>query len=196
MITGNAVADEVAGLAAAEARVPAVDRARMLVHERRARLVRMRILRATLDSMDADGKAPRQKTSSSSIVVPPSAASCSLFSTSHCLDDTGRGCTRCRGSASAAKTVEWRSSPCFKPVHYNGVLWFKPPNAPLHLAGGRVHESHNMQLHGPLKVWYCRDCGSFGSSQIIKLGKPCLRRLTPSGTEYLDRISRGLWPKA
>ena len=91
--------------------------------------------------------------------------------------------------------LEWRATPCFKPVHYNGVLWFKPPNAPLHIAGGRVHESHNMQLRGPLKLWYCRDCGSFGSKQVLKLGQPCLRRLTPSGVEYLDRIARGLWPK-
>eukprot|EP00959_Pyramimonas_sp_CCMP1952_P170738 3568129-Pyramimonas_sp.AAC.1 len=52
-----------------------------------------------------------------------------------------------------------------------------------------------MQFHGPLKLWYCRDCAGFGANQILKLGQPCLRKLTSSGIEYLDRISRGLWPK-
>eukprot|EP00959_Pyramimonas_sp_CCMP1952_P353763 7411711-Pyramimonas_sp.AAC.1 len=47
LILGNAVVDELAGLAAAQARVPEDQRYRLLLRERRARLVRLRLLRAT-----------------------------------------------------------------------------------------------------------------------------------------------------
>eukprot|EP00959_Pyramimonas_sp_CCMP1952_P336457 7045149-Pyramimonas_sp.AAC.1 len=101
------------GLAAKEARVSQDVRSNVLLRERRARLVRMRILRATLDACDAEAEnrvVPRVK-KVAPVPSPPSAASLSLFSTDHCLDETGRRCTRCGGSATKARTTLWRQSP-------------------------------------------------------------------------------------
>eukprot|EP00959_Pyramimonas_sp_CCMP1952_P110354 2308624-Pyramimonas_sp.AAC.1 len=108
MITGNSVADEVAGWAATEARLPIAIRHRVLMHERRARLVRVRVLRSAQDAVNAEGLVPWEKPSSSPVVVPPSAASRSPFSPSHCLDDAGQGCTRGGGPVSRATAVAWR----------------------------------------------------------------------------------------
>ena len=57
-VTHGDPVEVLAALAASEARLPATDRQRVLLHERRARLVRMRMFRAKLDSM---AKAPRDK---------------------------------------------------------------------------------------------------------------------------------------
>eukprot|EP00959_Pyramimonas_sp_CCMP1952_P182073 3806977-Pyramimonas_sp.AAC.1 len=54
MVLGNLVADELAGVAALQHRVPEADRYRVQLHERRARLVRLRLLRATLDYFARD----------------------------------------------------------------------------------------------------------------------------------------------
>eukprot|EP00959_Pyramimonas_sp_CCMP1952_P115484 2414038-Pyramimonas_sp.AAC.1 len=56
MVAGNLIVDEIAGQAAQEARLAEAVRNRVLLQERKARLVRMRILRATLDSMAAEDK--------------------------------------------------------------------------------------------------------------------------------------------
>eukprot|EP00959_Pyramimonas_sp_CCMP1952_P098229 2053393-Pyramimonas_sp.AAC.1 len=49
LVIGNALADEFAGFAAEKARVPTAIRTRVLCHERRAFLVRMRLVRAAMD---------------------------------------------------------------------------------------------------------------------------------------------------
>eukprot|EP00959_Pyramimonas_sp_CCMP1952_P087711 1835346-Pyramimonas_sp.AAC.1 len=104
--------------------------------------------------MEADA-APgaQEKTSSSPVPRPPSAAALSLFSTSHVLDESGRRCNCCGGSASRAVATKWRQSECFQPVNYNGSILYKPPLARLHIVGWWVDQSHAMQYHTHLKLW-------------------------------------------
>eukprot|EP00959_Pyramimonas_sp_CCMP1952_P318497 6664376-Pyramimonas_sp.AAC.1 len=54
LVCGSAMADNVAGEAARMARLPKADRARVAQVEHRAFLVRMRLLRAAMDSMAAE----------------------------------------------------------------------------------------------------------------------------------------------
>eukprot|EP00959_Pyramimonas_sp_CCMP1952_P108777 2274469-Pyramimonas_sp.AAC.1 len=56
---GNPIADEFAGYAANRVRVPESIRTRVLLHERRAYLIRMRLLRATMDSIAATTEAEK-----------------------------------------------------------------------------------------------------------------------------------------
>ena len=51
LVLANTVADEMADWAAKQIRIPAHHRQRVLLQERRACLVRMRLLRASLDCM-------------------------------------------------------------------------------------------------------------------------------------------------
>eukprot|EP00959_Pyramimonas_sp_CCMP1952_P105500 2205528-Pyramimonas_sp.AAC.1 len=54
LVVGNAVADALAGAAADAVRVAAPDRARVHQTEHMATLVRRRLLRATLDAIEAE----------------------------------------------------------------------------------------------------------------------------------------------
>eukprot|EP00959_Pyramimonas_sp_CCMP1952_P441754 9248278-Pyramimonas_sp.AAC.1 len=51
---GNTVADEMEGAAALTARVPASDRQRLALVEQKAFLVRMRLLRTSLEALEHD----------------------------------------------------------------------------------------------------------------------------------------------
>eukprot|EP00959_Pyramimonas_sp_CCMP1952_P339724 7114795-Pyramimonas_sp.AAC.1 len=76
-----------------------------------------------------------------------------------------------------------------------GPSFISPPMARLRIAGGWVEQSHAMQYHTHLKLWYCNLCGCFASEVLRELGKVCTRRVTTHRAVYLDRNSRGLWPK-
>eukprot|EP00959_Pyramimonas_sp_CCMP1952_P336610 7048227-Pyramimonas_sp.AAC.1 len=52
-----------------------------------------------------------------------------------------------------------------------------------------------MQFHGDLKLWYCVGCGSYGSQQLLALGRACVTPPTPHRAEHLRLISQGSWPK-
>ena len=101
LVRGNAAADEVAGCAAAAARLPAPQRARVGRVEAMATAVWWRLLRSTLDAVEATPKRlararrPRQ--------APPALGVAAAFSTSHVLDDDGRTCRACRCSSSAER---------------------------------------------------------------------------------------------
>eukprot|EP00959_Pyramimonas_sp_CCMP1952_P389195 8154871-Pyramimonas_sp.AAC.1 len=57
---GNNRADQLAGLAAQAHRVPQDERTRVAQQEKRAELVRRRLLRATMDAMAADPRPRRE----------------------------------------------------------------------------------------------------------------------------------------
>eukprot|EP00959_Pyramimonas_sp_CCMP1952_P092805 1942080-Pyramimonas_sp.AAC.1 len=67
---GNHRADQLAGRAAQEHRVPAAVRARVAQHEKRAELVRRRLIRATMDATAAD---PRPRRESEKLRLHPPA---------------------------------------------------------------------------------------------------------------------------
>eukprot|EP00959_Pyramimonas_sp_CCMP1952_P169810 3547856-Pyramimonas_sp.AAC.1 len=63
-------------------------------------------------------------------VPVPSAVS--FFSTSHLLDDSGRKCKRCMGSASLGRLEVWKGSSCFQPLNLNGDFYTVPDGHRLH----------------------------------------------------------------
>jgi hypothetical protein len=100
LVVGNAILDELAGLAAVEAQIPQADLARVLQHERRAYLVRLRLLRAALDSMKATEEAEREVRTRGRVAQdrpppPPSAAAVSSLLSPHSLSECKQKCSRC-----------------------------------------------------------------------------------------------------
>ena len=85
--------------------------------------------------------------------------------------------------------------PCFQPTYVDGDVFGMPSGAKLHIAGGWVHDTHQMRLHGTLKLWFCCRCGYFASQAIRGLGQPCLGVKNSNRAEYLSRIYNGQWPK-
>eukprot|EP00959_Pyramimonas_sp_CCMP1952_P359736 7532363-Pyramimonas_sp.AAC.1 len=84
LVVGNVVADALAGAAADAVRVAAPDRARVHQTEHMAMLVRRRLLRATLDAIEAEnGLAPPVRRARKRRRAPPAARLVAAFSTSH-----------------------------------------------------------------------------------------------------------------
>eukprot|EP00959_Pyramimonas_sp_CCMP1952_P007898 165385-Pyramimonas_sp.AAC.1 len=81
-------------------------------------------------------------------------------------------------------------------LKHDGCMFKKPQESNLHIAGGWVHESHVMQIHDGIKLWYCISCGCYACQQLTDLGKSCLAKVLPHRQEYLNRVSKGQWPKA
>eukprot|EP00959_Pyramimonas_sp_CCMP1952_P314474 6583063-Pyramimonas_sp.AAC.1 len=117
---GNTVADEIAGAGAQAARVPATDRQQYLLIEQKAFLVRMRLLRTSLEALEharnnnrsagefrpkrQRGVAPQQ---------PPAPRICALFQSQHSLAPCGPKCTRCRTTTTQASRAQWMLTECF-----------------------------------------------------------------------------------
>eukprot|EP00959_Pyramimonas_sp_CCMP1952_P428668 8978451-Pyramimonas_sp.AAC.1 len=193
-ILGNAVADELAGVAASTVRVQDDVRARVYRTERMAYLVRMRILLSTLEAIESEqnseGPRPRLRHPGPR---PPAPAVCSIFSSQHQLSESGLSCNRCKGSTSQAQKKAWLDSPCFPLSTGDGVVWEPPPGLRVHVGGGYAHPSHHLKYHAGLGVWFCTTCGSFAAEQLAKLSKECEPKR--SRQDYLNRIQQGLWPK-
>ena len=194
-ILGNAVADELAGIAAKQVRVAADVRARVYKTERMAHCVRMRILLSTLEVIEAEkeheGPRPRMRQPGPR---PPAPMMCSVFHSQHLLNDSGSSCCRCKGSTSQAQKKAWLDSPCFSLTSGgSSAVWDPPPGSRVHVGGGYAHESHQLKFHAGLGIWFCTSCGSFAAEQLAKLSKECDPQR--SRYDYLDRIQQGLWPK-
>ncbi|CAK0869829.1 unnamed protein product, partial [Prorocentrum cordatum] len=69
-----------------------------------------------------------------------------------------------------------------------------------HIGGGRPRASHILRLHERLGVWFCVCCGCFvaAAGRVVGLGlrARCLGRPSRAGRDCLQRLARGLWPKA
>ena len=127
---------------------------------------------------------------------PPAPNTVARFATAHSLGDNGRCCTVCRSSATSACVKAWLGSECAPLENINGRISRLPRGRRLHVAGGWAHPSHALFYHVSLDVWHCAQCGFFAQSQLRGLGGPCKPDLiTKSRREYLDRISRDLFPK-
>ena len=112
------------------------------------------------------------------------------------LGEDGKSCTVCKGSASSACVAAWLKSECTPLENIDGRNFRPPPGQRIHIAGGWAHPSHAIGYHAALGIWYCAKCGFFGQSQLRGLGKPCQPDLiTKNSQEYLDRVSRDLFPK-
>ena len=129
LVIGNLLADEFAGYAAACARLPQSVRARVLLHERKAYLIRMRLLRAGLDSMRASQmeeieakKRAREVPPPPPPPPPPCAAAASALMSRHRLAECRRRCLRCHGSATLATADEFRASDCPELYNVDGVI--------------------------------------------------------------------------
>ena len=64
------------------------------------------------------------------------------------------------------------------------------------IAGGWADNSRRLQFHSKLRLWYCVGCGCYASALLRELGRMCSSKIVPTRAEYLDGISRGMWPKA
>ena len=130
---------------------------------------------------------------------PPSAATVARFCTPHALEECGRRCSVCKGSASVAAKGEFLDSECFQLEFQTSVISRVPRGRRLHLAGGWVHPSHQMMYHSNLSLWYCAACGCYHQQQIVNLAAACQAPpdapMSKSRRGYLDRIARGLMPK-
>ena len=210
LIEGNEAADCLADEAASEARVPEAERTRVVRVEKKALLVRRRLLRVALRTIRAEARAKiaaRQAAEPAPGEAPPPPPPCPLprppprsvvnrFATSHVLTEDGRGCTVCRMSATKATVGPWLKSDCMRLESVEGRI-FRPPRGRLvHIAGGWAHPSHALKYHESLRIWFCSSCGFFGQAQLRGLGLPCVEPISDTRREYLDRISRGLFPKA
>eukprot|EP00959_Pyramimonas_sp_CCMP1952_P215770 4513167-Pyramimonas_sp.AAC.1 len=80
--------------------------------EHRATLVRQRLLRAHMDAIAADPRqlSGRQKKHHR---PPPAPKVVAQFCSAHVLDDSGRQCKVCKGSASQKALIDWLRTPCF-----------------------------------------------------------------------------------
>jgi len=206
LVLANTVADELADHAALRARLPDGDRHRVQRHEARARKVRLRLLRASLDCLDAETEQAamkrREKKESGAPEVPPPpppprpppAAAVAQLMSRHSLDESKRKCLRCFGSASVATATEWTEAPCPQLVNVDGTLWSPSTGSRIHVSGGWLHSSHLLNYHTVLKFWFCGRCGGVADKQLRSLGQPC-SPITPTGRVYLDRIRDGLNPK-
>eukprot|EP00959_Pyramimonas_sp_CCMP1952_P426140 8925749-Pyramimonas_sp.AAC.1 len=65
----------------------------------------------------------------------------------------------------------------------------------VHISGGYAHSSHVLRFHSGLGIWFCTACGCFASEQLRQLGAVCHDAVNGNRRDYLDRITRGLWPK-
>ena len=199
---GNEAADEVASVAAREARLPQATRARVAQAENKASLVRARLLRANLEAAALEKRAPVKKKDRR---PPPSAASLSFFGSQHVFSADGRSCTRCHSCSSKACLTEWRKTSCIElQSQSNSSVLRLPRGQSIHIGGGMTHPSHELLFHTGLNLWFCSSCGCFASVQLRPaLAKPCQvspesetpRKISPTGQVYLDRIQKGLWPK-
>ena len=131
-----------------------------------------------------------------SVVRPPAPAVCAMFSSQHslCSNDPQK-CSRCRGSTTKAKKTAWLSSPCFDLQNVNGTVFDLPPGRRVHIGGGFAHISHKLRYHAGLGVWFCTACGYYAAQQLVNLAQKCPDKIEGNRTDYLDRISRNLWPK-
>ena len=68
------------------------------------------------------------------------------------------------------------------------------PSAPPMVVHTRLHASHHIaHVHG---IFYCQLCGFYASSEPRKLALPCARKTTRASQLYLDRIAKGMTPRA
>ena len=198
MVVGNTIVDELVKEAAITARLPSHVRFEVLRVERRAYLVRHRLLRASLDVLTVEAeKGMKEKAGPPPPppLQPPAPSIVATMGSQHLIDDTGLKCRRCFSSATLARATEWKRSPCFKPLNVNGDFHVLPPNQKLHLAGGWAHDSHRLKLCTNLNLWFCGVCGSFSSKRKSAIQEPCLGKAKATGEEYLRRIRSGQWPK-
>ena len=198
LVYGNAVVDDLADFAASEARLPQAVRSRVLLHERRAHLVRLRLLRAALDSMGAEGKKRgRVAPGVPPPPLPPAAAAVSSLLSTHSLSDCKQKCLRCFSSATKATMKQWWATDCFPLFNVDGLIMSPKIGARVHVMGGWAHPTHTLNVHTSLGVWFCSLCGAIAEKQLRSLGEPCKGKvaLTKARGEYLDRIAVGLPPK-
>ena len=166
--------------------------------EHKAARVRKRLLRVGLDSIRASQmsrEAEARGHRGPAPPPPPPPIAVARFASAHTLTENGRACSVCCGSATIAALSGWLKSECFQLEHVDGVLARVPRGRRLHLAGGWTHPSHALVYHKDFRLWYCGTCGFFGQAQLRGLGKPCKLPVTQARRDYLDRISRGLFPK-
>ena len=202
LVHGNTIVDSFAAVGADVARLAETERARVHNIERQAFAVRMRILQSTLEAIQAEervlmeeGGSRRQKQSNSDVVRPPAASVCGFFGTNHCLKENTKSCSRCQGFSSKVRRTDWLSTNCFSPINVDGTQYRPPPGHRVHLGGGFAHESHALNYHASLDLWFCTRCGCYASQQLCSLGTECAGVVTGNRKDYVGRISRGLWPK-
>ena len=202
MLRGNAVADLLADIAAQEARVPAEDRARVQAAEVMASQVHWRLLRAALDAAAADGRRQR-RAATKARQAAPAPRICAMFASAHQLAEDGRSCRACRCSSSDEAMTAWLQAPCHGLRRSTELLseLGGPAGAQVQIGGQRVDASHRLRWRRQLDCWFCERCGFFGVPGGRQLGEGLRQPCPPggptkTGREYLDRVRRGLWPKA
>ena len=109
---GNSIVDCLAREAAKTARIPQADRFRVQSIERKARLVRRRLLRVGLDFIQASQSQSEGDAAPAGPppLPPPAPIVCARFATSHVLTESGRSRSVCKGSAYKATLSEWLKS--------------------------------------------------------------------------------------
>ena len=126
---------------------------------------------------------------------PPSAAAVAALTSTHVLSDDKQRCLKCFGSATKATMKEWWSTPCPTLFNVDGILKSPKQGERIHVMGAWAHESHTLNLHTSLCVWFCTRCGAIAEKQNRLLGKPCLGQTNKNRQEYLDRIAAHQTPK-
>ena len=72
--------------------------------------------------------------------------------------------------------------------------FFPPEGAEPEAGAGRVHTSHNIQMHRSGVVW-CTWCGSYADRSLRNLGDVCFPFPTRFGRSVLRSLARGLHPR-
>ncbi|CAK0860893.1 unnamed protein product, partial [Prorocentrum cordatum] len=134
VMQGNAVADAIAGVAANLVRLSTEARGRIACVEHTALLVRRRLLRATIDAIEAEGQSAKRKPRRARL-VPPGQQAIAVLCTAHVLDGAG-GCQPEVSLLGLARGPHGLASGTVRRA-----------------ASGEPHEGHTLWLHATVDIW-------------------------------------------